>query len=148
MNYSIVDHLTQMGHKDSSLDLRDLSSVKDLVTLVICRNYGITEENMMRRTRKRPFVEMRQLAMFCLSMRKSRTYYRWPLEQIGKALGGYDHATVLHCCNVISNVIQVDIGARNRVLSVVRDLSALGYHYPMDAFLNCVEKSKLSFRIK
>jgi chromosomal replication initiator protein len=55
------------------------------------------------KTRKREIVQARQIAMF---FAKSLT--KNSLATIGSQIGGKDHATVLHACKTVNNLIETD----------------------------------------
>ena len=75
-------------------------ATKTAIFKIIIEHYDFHPEQLTIRTRKRPFVEARQLAHYLL---KNRTDYS--LAVIGKMVGGYDHATVLHSSRVWDNFI-------------------------------------------
>ena len=55
------------------------------------------------KTRKREVVQARQISMyFSKKMTKSS------LASIGAHCGGKDHATVLHACRTINNLVETD----------------------------------------
>ena len=58
---------------------------------------------MKSKTRKREIVQARQLAMFfCKQLTKNS------LANIGIHCGNKDHATVLHACKTVNNLIDTD----------------------------------------
>jgi chromosomal replication initiation ATPase DnaA len=61
---------------------------------------GSTGINISEKTRRREVVEARQIAMYAI---KYRT--RLSLAQIGAICGGKDHATVLHACKTVQNLL-------------------------------------------
>ena len=69
------------------------------------------------KTRKREVVEVRQLAMYM-----SKKMVNKSLEAIGAAFGGRDHATVIHSCKSIENLIDTDPIFRKTVLDVERKI--------------------------
>jgi len=60
-------------------------------------------ELLKSKTRKREVVQARQISMyFAKSLTKSS------LATIGMHCGGKDHATVLHACRTVNNLIDTD----------------------------------------
>lgn len=65
--------------------------------------FGLTVEAISSKTRKREIVQARQIAMyFCRSLTKSS------LASIGAQIGGKDHATVLHACKTVEDLMETD----------------------------------------
>ncbi|MBQ9475224.1 MAG: chromosomal replication initiator protein DnaA [Bacteroidales bacterium] len=70
----------------------------------VCEYFDITSEEMLARTRKRNIVQARQIAMFlCRNMLSNCS-----LATIGSEIGGKDHATVLHACTTVSDLMSTD----------------------------------------
>jgi len=75
----------------------------DFIQKVVCDYFDLPLEVLKSKTRKREVVQARQLAMyFSKSMTKSS------LSNIGIHCGGKDHATVLHACRTVNNLIETD----------------------------------------
>lgn len=75
----------------------------DYIQKVVCDYFNLSLELMKSKTRKREVVQARQIAMyFSKSMTKSS------LATIGAHCGGKDHATVLHACRTVNNLIETD----------------------------------------
>jgi len=55
------------------------------------------------KTRKREIVQARQLAMYF-----SKKHTKSSLATIGLHCGNKDHATVLHACKTVTNLIETD----------------------------------------
>jgi chromosomal replication initiation ATPase DnaA len=70
---------------------------------ITCTFFNIPVELMDSPTRKREIVQARQIAMF---ISKHRT--KQSLAQIGLEIGDKDHATVLHACKTIQNLLDTD----------------------------------------
>jgi len=69
------------------------------------------------KTRKREIVQARQIAMFF-----SKNLTKSSLSTIGSLIGGKDHATVLHACKTINNLIETDKRFKSQVDSIERKL--------------------------
>jgi len=48
------------------------------------------------------------------------------LPQIGQALGGRDHTTIMHGCDKISALFEKDDGMRHQILDIKKRLSGVG----------------------
>ena len=77
-------------------------SVKNIVDKV-AEYYGIDEESIYEKTRRREVVRPRQVIMYLLREDFSISY-----PTIGTKLGGRDHTTVIHSCEKIKREIIVD----------------------------------------
>ena len=75
----------------------------DYIQKVVCDYFDLPMELLKSKTRKREVVQARQIAMyFSKKMTKSS------LANIGMHCGGKDHATVLHACKTVNNLIDTD----------------------------------------
>lgn len=75
----------------------------DYIQKVICDYFNMSMESMKSKTRKREIVQARQIAMyFAKNLTKSS------LATIGSVIGGKDHATVLHACKTVNNLMDTD----------------------------------------
>lgn len=75
----------------------------DFIQKVVSDYFSIPMELLKSKTRKREVVQARQIAMFfAKSMTKSS------LASIGMQCGGKDHATVLHACRTVNNLLETD----------------------------------------
>ena len=77
-------------------------SIKLIVDMV-CDYFGIKPESLQDRTKKREIVQARQIAMYL-----SRNHTVNSLSVIGSKIGGKNHATVLHACNTVSDLMDTD----------------------------------------
>ncbi len=75
----------------------------DYIQKIVCDYFNIGVDLINSKTRKREIVQARQLAMyFSKKMTKSS------LASIGLHCGNKDHATVLHACRTVNNLIDTD----------------------------------------
>lgn len=75
-----------------------------MIEKVTCDYFNITRESLLSKSRKRNIVQARQIAMYM-----SRNLLNGcSLSTIGMELGGKDHATVLHACSTVSDLIDTD----------------------------------------
>lgn len=75
----------------------------DYIQKIVCDYFGLPIETINSRTRKREIVQARQLAMFF-----SKKHTKSSLATIGLHCGNKDHATVLHACRTVNNLLETD----------------------------------------
>lgn len=78
----------------------------DLIIYKVSEYYNVTDIRL--KTRKREILIPRQFAQYYA---KNNT--RHSLAVIGSYIGGKDHATVMHSCKVINNLIETDKEYKN-----------------------------------
>ena len=69
----------------------------------VCEHYNIEESAIHTKTRKREIVQVRQIAMFLAKKHTDNS-----ASKIGQLIGKRDHATVLHACKTVKDLIEVD----------------------------------------
>ncbi len=89
----------------------------DYIQKVVCNYYNIGLDQLQSKTRKREIVQARQVAMFF-----SKTLTKSSLATIGSQIGGKDHATVLHACKTVNNLIETDKRFRLQVDEIEKKL--------------------------
>lgn len=89
----------------------------DRVQQVVCDYFNISRDDMLSRTRKRNIVQARQIAMYM-----SRNLINCSLSAIGAEIGGKDHATVLHACTTVSDLLATDKAFRQYVSDIEKVL--------------------------
>ena len=87
-------------------------SVKNVVGRV-AEFYGINEESIYEKTRRREVVRPRQVIMYLL-----REDFRISYPSIGTKLGGRDHTTVIHSCEKIKREIVVDTSLAKEIQNI------------------------------
>jgi len=76
--------------------VRQRSSITiDTIKTLVCKYYGISNNDIVSRSRKQSVVRPRQMAMYL-----ARQYTDSPLQAIGRSFNRY-HATALHAINTI-----------------------------------------------
>lgn len=90
-------------------------SVKNVVDRV-AEFYGISEDSIYEKTRRREVVRPRQVIMYLL-----REDFHISYPSIGTKLGGRDHTTVIHSCEKIKGEIAVD----NELAKEIQSIRAL-----------------------
>lgn len=82
----------------------------DYIQKIISDYFNIPVEMIVSKTRKREIVQARQLAMYF-----AKQYTKSSLATIGLHCGNKDHATVLHACKTVSNLVDTDKQFNNYV---------------------------------
>ena len=111
---SVIAHAT-VSHRENSVELaaevtdKIVGVVKndlniDKVQSTVCEYFNISREDMLSKSRKRQIVQARQIAMYLSRNLLSNV----SLSTIGSAIGGKDHATVLHSCSIVSDLMSTD----------------------------------------
>jgi chromosomal replication initiator protein len=75
--------------------------------------YGLSMDQILGRDRSREVVLPRQIAMYLL-----REEANISLPQIGEALGGRDHTTVMYACDKINDLLERDDRLRRQVIEI------------------------------
>ncbi len=89
----------------------------DYIQKVVCNYFNIPLEHIQSKTRKREIVQARQVAMFF-----SKSLTKASLATIGSQIGGKDHATVLHACKTVNNLIETDKRFRIQIDEIEKKL--------------------------
>lgn len=90
----------------------------DYIQKVVCDYFELPLELLKSKTRKREVVQARQLAMYF-----SKTLTKSSLSHIGLHCGGKDHATVLHACRTVNNLIETDKKFRSYVTDIQKRIN-------------------------
>ena len=69
----------------------------------VCKHYGVTQQQVVSKSRKREFVQVRQVAMYL-----AQKHTKMPASRIGLLIGSRDHSTVIHSCATIEKRLKVD----------------------------------------
>ena len=75
----------------------------DEIVAKVCAHYNLDERSIHTKTRKREIVQVRQIAMY---LAKKHTDHS--SSKIGQLIGNRDHATVLHACKMVKDLVDVD----------------------------------------
>ncbi len=116
-----------LSGKKLSLDLVDLALADLLpqrrtleprqVVAIVADAFGVTLDQMVGRDRSRDIALPRQVAMYLL-----REVGNVSLPQIGEALGGRDHTTVMYACEKVSDMLESDDRLRRQVVQIREQL--------------------------
>jgi chromosomal replication initiator protein len=75
----------------------------DMIQKTVCDYFEVPVEKLKEPTRKRQFVQARQLSMYF-----AKEFTKASLKNIGQQFGGRDHSTVIHSCQAVRNQIDTD----------------------------------------
>lgn len=89
----------------------------DKVQGVVCDYFNISREELLSKSRKRQIVQARQIAMYM-----TRNHINVSLATIGAEIGGKDHATVLHACSTVSDLMSTDRVFKQYVVDIEKML--------------------------
>lgn len=106
---------SEMINKLVKSSVRELSV--DYISKVVCDYFNLPVNQLQTKTRKREIVQARQLAMYF-----SKNLTKASLASIGSQIGNKDHATVLHACKTVNNLIDTDKNFRHFVDEIERKL--------------------------
>lgn len=111
-----LDLAKQMIDKFVKNTAREVSI--DYIQKVVCDYFNLSLEMMKSKTRKREVVQARQIAMYF-----SKSLTKSSLATIGSHCGGKDHATVLHACRTVNNLIETDKRFRAYVSEIEKKIN-------------------------
>ena len=77
-------------------------TIDDIIEKV-CNHYGVDQKNVFSKSRKRDYVQVRQVSMYL-----AQKHTKMPASRIGQLIGGRDHSTVIHSCNTIEKRLKID----------------------------------------
>lgn len=80
---------------------------------VVCDHFSLSVDAISTKSRKREVVQARQIAMYL-----SKQMTKNSLASIGDLIGQRDHATVLHACKIVGDLIEIDKGFRTSVKEI------------------------------
>ncbi len=101
---SIIDKLVRKTQKELSVDF---------IQQTVCNYFGLDLDSLQLKTRKREIVQARQVAMYF-----SKSLTNSSLSCIGTKIGKKDHATVLHACKTVNNMIETDKEFKNVIQEI------------------------------
>lgn len=80
---------------------------------IVCDHFALTVDAISTKSRKREVVQARQIAMYL-----SKQLTKNSLSSIGDLIGQRDHATVLHACKIVTDLMEIDKGFRHSVREI------------------------------
>ena len=106
----VVSNIVHVEEKEQTV-----KSIRDLV----CNTLNITAENLNSNSRKREVVQARQIAMYF-----AKKYTKDSLTNIGNVIGKRNHATVLHACKTVQDLIETDKSFRRTIEEIENQLNS------------------------
>jgi chromosomal replication initiator protein len=92
----------------------------DFIQKVVSDYFDLPIDLMKSKTRKREVVQARQIAMYF-----SKSLTKSSLANIGMHCGGKDHATVLHACRTVNNLMDTDKKFRSYIEELEKKISVI-----------------------
>jgi chromosomal replication initiator protein len=108
---SMIDKFVKNNAREVSIDF---------IQKVVSDYFDLPIELMKSKTRKREVVQARQIAMYF-----SKSLTKASLANIGLHCGGKDHATVLHACRTVNNLMETDKKFRQYVEELEKKISVV-----------------------
>ena len=126
---SVIAHAT-LAHKENSVDLAVQITEKlvgeekvdisiDKIQRSVCEYFNVSRTDMHSKSRKRQIIQARQIAMYL----SRKLISNCSLSTIGSEIGGKDHATVLHACNTVNDLMATDKVFRRYVTDIEATLT-------------------------
>ncbi len=112
---ALTPNLAEMALADLLPQTRVIPPEK--VVDIVARAYNLTSDHLLGRDRSREIALPRQVAMYLL-----REEVNASLPQIGEALGGRDHTTVMYAIDKISDLLERDDRLRRQVIQIRQEL--------------------------
>lgn len=113
-----MDMVVSVVNKNIKNTQKELSV--DSIYRSVCEYFSIASDNAQSKTRKREIVQARQIAMYF-----SKHLTKSSLASIGAQIGGKNHATVLHACKTVNNLMETDRGFADIVNNIEKKLKAM-----------------------
>lgn len=104
----VIGNLIAVKEEDLSID-----AIKE----VVCNHYRINVNDLLSASRRREFVQARQVAMYF-----AKKFTDDSLVSIGDSLGHRSHATVLHACKTVQDLIETDKSFRLSIKDIENKL--------------------------
>jgi len=97
----------------------------DAIIAAVARSFGLERERLLGRERAHEVALPRQIAMYLIREETGAS-----LPQVGEALGGRDHTTVMYGCEKIGELLEQDDSLRRQVLAIRQTLYNQGAFLP------------------
>ncbi|MCU4165846.1 chromosomal replication initiator protein DnaA [Carboxylicivirga caseinilyticus] len=106
----IIDKLVKKTSREISIES---------ISQTVCDYFGLDLDLLQSKTRKREIVQARQVAMYF-----SKGLTNSSLSTIGAKIGKKDHATVLHACKAVNNLIETDKDFKGQIKEIEAQLKS------------------------
>lgn len=104
----IISRIVNISHKVNTVE-----KIRD----VVCEYFSLSVDAISTKSRKREVVQARQIAMYL-----SKQLTKSSLANIGYTIGQRDHATVLHACKIVTDLMDCDKNFRTSVKEIEEKL--------------------------
>ena len=106
----VIEKIVTVNHNELSI-----TKIRDTVS----NYFGLSNEVMLSSTRKREIVQARQIAMYLCRNLTGKS-----LTTIGSELGGKNHATVLHACETVCDLMATDRSFKQYITDIEKKLKS------------------------
>lgn len=89
----------------------------ETIQRIVCQYYGIKEDLIRAKTRKKEIVLARQISMYL-----SKEMTNFALKTIGLHFGGRDHSTVIHACQTIERKLKQEKNFSEEIEEIKRKI--------------------------
>ena len=79
----------------------------------VCNHYGVSQQSAFGKSRKRNYVQVRQVSMYL-----AQKHTKMPASRIGQLIGNRDHSTVIHSCSTVEQRLKVDKAFSAEITSI------------------------------
>lgn len=123
-NENVINPYLFPGMDLSKLDKTKYSGLKNVIPIneediieIVAKEFNITKEEIVSRSRKRIYVESRQVISYVLKRK-----YKITLASIGEYMGGRDHTSIIHYLQTFSNIYETDSRYRNKCKNILTNV--------------------------
>ncbi|MBM4222342.1 MAG: chromosomal replication initiator protein DnaA [Gammaproteobacteria bacterium] len=113
----LSQELARRALKDVVAAQEKMTSLDSILQIVSDR-YGVTRDQLLSDSRQKKYAWPRQLAVALCKELSSLSF-----PEIGKALGGRDHTTVMHACRKVESLRQSDAKIAQEYHDLLRQIS-------------------------
>jgi chromosomal replication initiator protein len=111
----ITLEISQQQLKDVFASPKQSNMSLDTILRVVAEKYSLTITDLKGRKKTQNIVFPRQLSMYI-----ARQITEYSTTEIGQAIGGRDHTTVMHSCNIIDERIRSDPTLDTLIQNLIR----------------------------
>jgi len=105
---AMIDKVIKNSKKNISIEY---------IQKIVCSYFNVPMDSIQTNTRKREIVQARQISMYF-----AKQLTKLSLTSIGSQIGSKDHATVLHACKTVNNLLETDKKFRNQIEDIEKKL--------------------------
>ena len=114
INLSLAEHVINKAVRYEKKPI----TIEDIISKV-CAHYNVEENAIYKKSRKKEIVQVRQVAMYL-----AKKHTEQSTSKIGQFIGNRDHATVLHACKIVQNLLEVDKSFSATIKEIELDLQS------------------------